>query len=278
MLTVYEYRPTPSAPHLLVVKYGNLFFTVGATPPASNGVDTAAHSRTASQSSTVDELARQLQSAQLRIDELSQGGSPVSNESLAKLQALVKNAIEKERQEYALRLQRLEESLLENIRSLQSSSQRVATAPAAAVAQAPSRSPPPSRQTPPPTVDNWSIATEQRLVYEGIFDQNDTERKGVLSGSQVSEILSRSKLPKNVLAQIWSLASLNRGYALNKAEFCIAMFITTRAVSGVPLPEAAPHALVYSSGYTLDEEIHDESSDEDEPPVERKVQRKKSRK
>lgn len=275
MLTVYEYRPVATAPHKLVVKYGNLFFTVGKPSPIANGAENPSHSRSSSQSEAIDDLARQLQAAQLRIAALSQGTSQVSADAVENLKAIIKNAIERERQETTLRLQRLEDSLLASLQTLQSTSQQAPTAAANAAPPLPSRSPVPTAQTPPPQrQEDWYIAPEQRLVYESIFDQHDQQHRGSLSGVQVKDILSRSKLTNETLAQIWNMSSLNKEAALNKAEFCIAMYATTKAVQGSPLPQVAPHSLVASAGYMPGEEIHDEP--EDEPDTrDRKPKKKK---
>lgn len=273
VLTVYEYRPVANAPHKLVVKYGNLFFTVGRTSPAANGAETPSHNPSAPQSEAIEDLVQQLQAAQLRMDALSRVTSDVSAKSIEKLKAIFKSVIERERTESALRLQRLEETLLESLKTLQNTSQQAPTAAATPAPPLPSRSPQPTAQAPaPPRQEDWYIAPEQRLVYESIFDQHDTPRAGVLSGGQVKDILSRSKLPNETLAQIWNLASLNKEGALNKAEFCIAMYATTKAVQGGPLPQVAPHSLVASAGYMPGEEIHDEPDDE---PAQRKPKKKK---
>ena len=301
MLTVYEYRPVPSMPHKLVVKYGNLFFTVGKSAEKANGVDNVGHSRSGSTSSTVEDLTQQLQAAQLRIDALSQNSSQMSTEKLAEIKAMVHQSIEMERVEMNTRLSRLEDILMQSLSTLQSTPHVAKSPSSAAIVGAnpshpgassspppiPSRSPPPAQTSAPPAQsspsgaqsspsNDWYIAPEQRLVYESIFDQTDTERKGALSGAQVRDVLSRSKLPNQVLAQIWHLASLNKEAHLNKAEFCIAMFATTKAVHGSPLPNVAPPSLVASAGYMPQEEIYEEDDVVDETS-ERKVKKKKKR-
>lgn len=270
MFTVYEYRPVASAPHKLVVKYGNLFFTVGKSSAASPG---ASNGASGSESSTIADLTQQLLDAQIRIDAISNGTHNDSGEKAKQLAERVKMIIEREREISTQRLAALEQLLMETISSTLGSSSSPSHSNVNSQPSSKSTTPAPEnqKQTPkstpvpvPPQIDDWSLAPEQRLVFEALFDQTDTNKSGKLSGPQVKEILSRSQLPNPTLAQIWALASINKDIFLNKAEFCIAMYITSKVVHQTPIPSSTPPALIATSGFQESRK----SSPQGHPPVE----------
>jgi len=56
--------------------------------------------------------------------------------------------------------------------------------------------------------------------------------------------LRKSKLPENVLREIWKLSDLGRDGALDVVEFCIAMHLVIKVKNNIPLPAVLPAVLL----------------------------------
>jgi epidermal growth factor receptor substrate 15 len=75
------------------------------------------------------------------------------------------------------------------------------------------------------TGGDWLISPHDKADFDRIFNTVDTARRGVINGEQAVQFFSNSKLPEDVLAQIWDLADINSEGQLNKEEFAVAMFL-----------------------------------------------------
>lgn len=78
----------------------------------------------------------------------------------------------------------------------------------------------PKIQSVPPTNDDWSIKTVDRLKYEELFESLHPV-DGLLPGNKVRSVLMDSKLPLDALSKIWDLADQDRDGSLDKHEFVV---------------------------------------------------------
>ncbi|XP_067884659.1 intersectin-2-like [Heterodontus francisci] len=95
-----------------------------------------------------------------------------------------------------------------------------------------------------PTVMNggpnmWAITSDERVKH----DQQFLSLKplgGLLSGDQARNFFLQSGLPKPVLAEIWTLADLNKDGKMDQQEFSIAMKLIKMTLQGHPVPTILP--------------------------------------
>ncbi|ESO06438.1 hypothetical protein HELRODRAFT_64374, partial [Helobdella robusta] len=111
--------------------------------------------------------------------------------------------------------------------------------------------PPPSfPNTTKPTIsnvitNNTSKITSltERLKYDQIFDTlNPVE--GLIPGNKVKPILLNSKLPVDVLGQVWDLSDIDGDGSLDREEFSVAMNLVYKALQKIPVPSALPPEMV----------------------------------
>lgn len=50
---------------------------------------------------------------------------------------------------------------------------------------------------------DWAVPHQIKLKYTQIFNTTDRARTGFLSGAQARNVMVQTKLPQNILAQIW---------------------------------------------------------------------------
>jgi len=98
----------------------------------------------------------------------------------------------------------------------------------------------------------FELATpqEQRMAALGISEADarqfsDTFRSfptqnGRASGADIKKVMIESRLPKEVLAKIWSMCDRGHHGALNEDEFILVMGLINIALSGKDLPETLP--------------------------------------
>lgn len=95
------------------------------------------------------------------------------------------------------------------------------------------------------TTTDWSMPQPVKLKYSQMFNQLDKNHVGSLTGNHARNILSQSLLPTQVLAQIWSLADVDKDGRLTADEFCIAMHLVDMYKSGhTSLPPTTPVELL----------------------------------
>lgn len=106
--------------------------------------------------------------------------------------------------------------------------------------------------TPPvsaqPTGNDWAIGPRDKAQFDGIFATVDRANKGYITGDDAVRFFSNSRLPSEVLAQIWDLACINANGQLNKEEFAVAMYLIRQqrgARDGInSLPATLPPNLI----------------------------------
>lgn len=100
----------------------------------------------------------------------------------------------------------------------------------------------------PPLSGDWVVTPRDKEDFDRIFTRLDTLNRGFITGDQAFTFFSNSRLPENLLAQIWDLADINCEGSLNKDEFAVAMFLTRQQRNNKdgrdPLPQTLPSTFV----------------------------------
>ncbi|KAK9887107.1 hypothetical protein WA026_020555 [Henosepilachna vigintioctopunctata] len=91
---------------------------------------------------------------------------------------------------------------------------------------------------------DWLIPHQTKLKYTQIFNTADRARTGFLSGPQARNVMIQSKLPQNILAQIWTLSDMDADGRLGCEEFVLAMHLCEQATTGNPVPAKLPLELI----------------------------------
>ena len=96
--------------------------------------------------------------------------------------------------------------------------------------------------------DDWAISSQEKAQFDQIFASVDTSRKGFVTGEEAVGFFSNSRLPEEILAQIWDLADIHSEGQLNRDEFAVAMYLIKQQRAktdgrGV-LPQSLPPNLV----------------------------------
>ncbi|CAD6443294.1 fecf3476-7cb4-41c4-a840-cb1daf72ee50 [Sclerotinia trifoliorum] len=81
------------------------------------------------------------------------------------------------------------------------------------------------QQIPQPTGGEWAISPVDKQRFDGIYHTLDRTGKGYITGDEAVPFFSDSKLPEEVLAQIWDLADINSAGHLTTDEFAVAMYL-----------------------------------------------------
>nr|CAH7740527.1 unnamed protein product [Callosobruchus chinensis] len=90
----------------------------------------------------------------------------------------------------------------------------------------------------------WSIPHQTKLKYTQLFNSTDRQRSGYLSGAQARNIMVQTKLPQNVLAEIWALSDMDADGRLGCEEFVLALHLCEKAQAGTPPPARLPPDLI----------------------------------
>eukprot|EP00913_Durusdinium_trenchii_P025783 g24198.t1 len=86
----------------------------------------------------------------------------------------------------------------------------------------------------------WEVTSEELAQYRALYD--DLDLSNGLAAAE-AEVLQRSGLASEELAQIWSLADVDYDGQLALCEFACAMALTARRRKGLPVPEELPQSL-----------------------------------
>ncbi|XP_058485779.1 intersectin-2b isoform X2 [Solea solea] len=85
----------------------------------------------------------------------------------------------------------------------------------------------------------WAVTPEERNKHDQKFDTLSPSM-GYVSGEQAKKFFLQSGLPPSVLAEIWTLADMNKDGKMDRLEFSIAMKLIKLKLQGTPLPSALP--------------------------------------
>ncbi len=72
-----------------------------------------------------------------------------------------------------------------------------------------------------------------KTKWEGIFEEADKDRDGLVTGGDVRELLLQSGLPQNYLAHIWALVDLNKTGKLNLEQLALAYEIPRGTIESI---------------------------------------------
>ncbi len=95
---------------------------------------------------------------------------------------------------------------------------------------------------------DWAISPMEKAQFDGIYAGLDKANRGFITGDEAVPFFSNSKLPEEVLAQIWDLADINSEGRLNRDEFAVAMYLIRQQRSKRDgrdtLPSSLPTTLI----------------------------------
>jgi len=96
---------------------------------------------------------------------------------------------------------------------------------------------------PPPTA--YAVSSEDLVKYRALFNNYDTNKDGLVSGTEARVLFDRSGLDPNTLGTIWSMSDVDRDGSLTEREFSIAFhLILCVSKKGLPVPPALPSPLI----------------------------------
>ncbi|CDO69006.1 hypothetical protein BN946_scf184834.g13 [Trametes cinnabarina] len=90
----------------------------------------------------------------------------------------------------------------------------------------------------------WDVTPQEKANSDRIFDTLDKEKKGYIEGDVAVPFMLQSKLPEDVLAQVWDLADLNNDGRLTRDGFAVAMHLIQGKLAGKDIPATLPLSLV----------------------------------
>ncbi|KAI9795955.1 MAG: hypothetical protein M1833_006603 [Piccolia ochrophora] len=98
------------------------------------------------------------------------------------------------------------------------------------------------------TGSDWLVGPKDKAQFDNVFASVDRAKRGYITGDEAVRFFGNSRLPAEILAQIWDLSCINSNGQLNKDEFAVAMFLIrqqrgTRDGRG-SLPPTLPPQLV----------------------------------
>uniref|UniRef100_A0A669EBH7 Intersectin 2b n=1 Tax=Oreochromis niloticus TaxID=8128 RepID=A0A669EBH7_ORENI len=85
----------------------------------------------------------------------------------------------------------------------------------------------------------WAISPEERDKHDQMFDSL-SPTMGYVTGDQAKKLFLQSGLPPSVLADIWTLADMNKDGKMDRLEFSVAMKLIKLKLTGTPLPSSLP--------------------------------------
>ncbi|PVH82910.1 hypothetical protein DL98DRAFT_126524 [Cadophora sp. DSE1049] len=92
-------------------------------------------------------------------------------------------------------------------------------------------------------VGEWAITPSDKQKFDGIYNNLDRANKGYITGDEAVPFFSESKLPEEVLAQIWDLADINSAGHLTRDEFAVAMYLIRQQRGKRDGRDSLPNAL-----------------------------------
>lgn len=90
----------------------------------------------------------------------------------------------------------------------------------------------------------WAIPQSSKLKFTQLFNATDKTRSGFLTGTQARGILLQTKVPQQILAQIWSMSDRDSDGRLGCEEFVLALYLCEMYATGKPIPSELPADLI----------------------------------
>ena len=86
--------------------------------------------------------------------------------------------------------------------------------------------------------DDWVVSLDDLKIYSVFFKDIDVDNDGFVDGSDCKSTFLSSELPPNpTLASIWALCDVDKQNKLNFEQFSLAMYLISRKVQGVNVPD-----------------------------------------
>ena len=82
----------------------------------------------------------------------------------------------------------------------------------------------------------WVVNAGDRLRYEALFKQTDSDKDGFVSGVEIKNLLLQTGLPQNILAHIWNLCDMRQEGKLNPEQFALCMYLIHQKQAGKDPP------------------------------------------
>ena len=82
----------------------------------------------------------------------------------------------------------------------------------------------------------WVVNAGDRLRYEALFKQTDTDKDGYVSGVEIKNLLLQTGLPQNILAHIWNLCDMRQEGKLSPEQFALCMYLIHQKQAGKDPP------------------------------------------
>ncbi|KAG2115224.1 uncharacterized protein F5147DRAFT_676647 [Suillus discolor] len=95
-----------------------------------------------------------------------------------------------------------------------------------------------------PGVAQWDVTAAEKASADRFFDTLDSQHRGYIEGDVAVPFMLQSKLPEDVLAQVWDLADINNDGRLTRDGFAVAMHLIQGSLSGKDVPSTLPPTLV----------------------------------
>ena len=64
----------------------------------------------------------------------------------------------------------------------------------------------------------WCVNSGERLRFNNLFKQTDTDGDGFVSGVEIKNVFLQTGLPQNILAHIWNLCDMKQEGKLNPEQ------------------------------------------------------------
>ncbi|KAH9829148.1 uncharacterized protein C8Q71DRAFT_791377 [Rhodofomes roseus] len=97
---------------------------------------------------------------------------------------------------------------------------------------------------PQATGAQWDVTPAEKANADRIFGTLDTQKRGYIEGDVAVPFMLLSKLPEDVLAQVWDLADLNNDGHLTRDGFAVAMHLIQSKLAGRDIPATIPSSLI----------------------------------
>ena len=97
------------------------------------------------------------------------------------------------------------------------------------------------------------VTPEEKKLFNKIFDNYDTEKKGLLSSDICAEIFRKSGLNREDLEKVWDLIARPNQTHLDRETFQMGMWLVYKRLNGAEIPNELPDSLKPSSMLILDD-------------------------
>ncbi|EKM55751.1 uncharacterized protein PHACADRAFT_209279 [Phanerochaete carnosa HHB-10118-sp] len=91
---------------------------------------------------------------------------------------------------------------------------------------------------------SWDVTPQEKATFDQFYDTLDTQRRGYIEGDVAVPFMLQSKLPDDILAQIWDLADYSHDGRLTRDGFAVAMHLIHGKLAGKEVPSTLPPTLI----------------------------------